>query len=124
MIVRLYDAKRMQSSTALAFNVEGHIDIVTDETYNESVIVSENNYHLDVEWTNRADDHKEAHPVWNADIGQRIREQLAGEYGQANNMIDFASRAKRPCNGGLINVDTSVKDFMAWLKMQLNIKEK
>lgn len=39
MIVRLYDAKRMQSSTALAFNVEGHIDIVTDETYNESVIV-------------------------------------------------------------------------------------
>ena len=57
MIVRLYDAKRMQSSTALAFKVDGHIDIVTDETYNESVIVSENDYHLDVEWTNRADDH-------------------------------------------------------------------
>ena len=123
MIVRLYDAKRMQSSTELAFNVEGHIDIVTDETYNESVIVSENDYHLDVEWTNRADDHKEAHPVWNADIEQRIREKLTGEYEQANNMIDFASRAKRPSNGGLINVDTSVKDFMTWLKNQLNIKE-
>lgn len=124
MIVRLYDAKRMQSSTALAFNVEGHIDIVTDETYNESVIVSENNYHLDVEWTNCADDHKEVHPVWNADIEQRIREKLTDEYEQANNMIDFASRAKRPCNGGLIDVDTSVKDFMTWLKNQLNIKEK
>jgi hypothetical protein len=50
--------------------------------------------------------------------------ELTGEYEQANNMIDFASRAKRPCNGGLINVDTSVKDFITWLKNQLNIKEK
>ena len=123
MIVRLYDAKRMQSSTALAFNVDGHIDIVTDETYNESVIVSENDYHLDVEWTNRADDRKEVHPVWNADIEQRIREKLTGEYEQANNMIDFASRANKPCKGGLISVESSVTDFMAWLKMQLNIKE-
>ena len=57
MIVRLYDAKRVQRCADLAFKVDGHIDIVTDETYNESMIVSENDYHLDVEWTNIADDH-------------------------------------------------------------------
>jgi len=57
MIVRLYDAKRIVGSTGLAFNVEGHIDIVTDEQYTESVIISQENHRLDVEWTNRADDH-------------------------------------------------------------------
>ena len=57
MIVRLYDAKRVIGSPDLAFKVEGHIDIVTDERYTESVIISQENNRLDVEWTNRADDH-------------------------------------------------------------------
>ena len=62
-------------------------------------------------------------PRWNADIEQRIGKKIRQEYEQANDMIDFASRADNPCHGGLINVDGSVKDFMAWLKLQLNIKE-
>lgn len=57
MIVRLYDAKRIVGPTDLAFNVEGHIDIVTDEQYTESVIISQENSRLDIEWTNRAADH-------------------------------------------------------------------
>ena len=57
MIVRLHDAKRVIGSTDLAFKVEGHIDIVTDDRYTESVIISQENHRLDVEWTNRADDH-------------------------------------------------------------------
>jgi hypothetical protein len=48
---------------------------------------------------------------------------MRGEYEQANNLIDFASRADKPCKGGLISVESSVTDFMAWLKLQLNIKE-
>ena len=62
-------------------------------------------------------------PRWNADIEQRITKKMREEYEQANNLIDFASRAAKPCKGGLVNVDSSVKDFMAWLKLQLNIKE-
>ena len=57
MIVRLHDAKRIVGNTELVYNVDGHVDIVTDETYYESLIISQENYHLDVEWTNRADDH-------------------------------------------------------------------
>ena len=30
---------------------------------------------------------------------------------------------KDECKGWLISVESSVTDFMAWLKMQLNIKE-
>ena len=62
-------------------------------------------------------------PRWNTDIEQRIGKKLRQEYEQANDMIDFASRADNPYHGGLISVDGSVKDFMAWLKLQLNIKE-
>ena len=62
-------------------------------------------------------------PRWNADIEQRIIKKMRGEYEQANNLIDFASRADKSCKGGLIIVESSVTDFMAWLKMQLNIKE-
>lgn len=62
-------------------------------------------------------------PRWNANIEQRISKKLREEYTQANNMIDFASRATKPSKGGLINVDGSVRDFMVWLKLELNIKE-
>ena len=62
-------------------------------------------------------------PRWNADIEQRIIKKMREEYTQANNLIDFASRANKPSKGGLINVDSSVRDFMAWLKLELNIKE-
>lgn len=62
-------------------------------------------------------------PRWNADIEQRIIKKMRKEYEQANNLIDFASRADKPCKGGFISVESSVTDFMAWLKIQMNIKE-
>ena len=49
--------------------------------------------------------------------------KLLADYEQAYNLIDFASCADKPCKGWLISVESSVTDFMAWLKMQLNIKE-
>lgn len=62
-------------------------------------------------------------PRWNANIEQRIIKKMREEYEQANHLIDFATRANKPSKGGLINVESSVKDFMVWLKLELNIKE-
>lgn len=62
-------------------------------------------------------------PRWNADIEQRIIKKMREEYTQANHLINFATRANKPSKGRLINVDSSVRDFMAWLKFELNIKE-
>ena len=62
-------------------------------------------------------------PRWDADIEHRISKKIREEYEQANNLIDYASRATKPINGGLISVDGSVRDFMKFLKSQLNIGE-
>ena len=62
-------------------------------------------------------------PRWDAIIERRIIKKMREEYEQANHMIDFATRANKPSKGGLINVESSVKDFMVWLKLELNIKE-
>lgn len=121
MIVRLYDAKRIVGSTDLAFNVEGHIDIVTDEQYTESVIISQENHRLDVEWTNRAYDHKDNRPVWNDEVEQRIREKLMEDYVQANNMICFASRADHPIEEGLIREAESADSIIKFIKNELGL---
>ena len=124
MIVRLYDAKRIVGSTDLAFNVEGHIDIVTDEQYTESVIISQENHRIDVEWTNSADDHKENRPVWNDEVEQRIREKLMEDYMQANNMICFASRADHPIDEGLIREAESADSIIKFIKKELGFEPK
>ena len=122
MIVRLHDAKRIVGNTELVYNVEGHVDIVTDEQYTESLIISQENYRLDVEWTNRADDHKEKNrTVWNEEVEQRIREKLMEEYQQANNLICFASRANHPIDEGLIKEGKSADSMIKFIKNTLGL---
>lgn len=53
MIVRLHDAKRIQFGGDVAFLVEGHVDIISDERYTESMIISQDSDRLDVQWTNK-----------------------------------------------------------------------
>lgn len=122
MIVRLHDAKRIASSTDLVFNVEGHVDIVTDEQYTESLIVSQEDYRLDVEWTNRAEEHKEEkRPVWTNYAERRIRERLMEEYEQANSLICFASRADHPTDEGLIKEAESADSMVRFIKKELGL---
>ena len=121
MIVRLHDAKRIVGSTELVYNVEGHIDIVTDEQYTESMIISQESYRLDVEWTNRADDHKEC-GKWTAEVEEKLRKRLREEYAQANNMISWASRASRPLEGeGLIKVEESAESIIKFIRKELGV---
>lgn len=121
MIVRLHDAKRVVGNTELVYIVDGHIDIVTDEQYTESMIISQENYRLDVQWTNRAGDHQENHPVWTDEVEQRIREKLKADYLQANNLINFASRADHPIDEGLIKEAESADSMIKFIKKELRL---
>ena len=61
--------------------------------------------------------------VWTPEAEQMIREKLMNDYIQANNMIDYASRADKPINGGLIKEKESVDSMIKVIKEALGIKD-
>jgi hypothetical protein len=58
---------------------------------------------------------------WTDDFELRLRKKLEGEYEQANHWIDFASRANKPIDGGLVDVESSVESMIKWLKKELGL---
>ena len=53
---------------------------------------------------------------WTPEAEEAIRKRLISEYTQANNMIDYASRADRPINGGLIKEQESAASLIKDIK--------
>ena len=58
---------------------------------------------------------------WTPEAEEAIRKRLISEYTQANNMIDYASRADRPFNGGLIKEQESAASLIKDIKEILGI---
>ena len=58
---------------------------------------------------------------WTEDFEQRLKKKLEEEYEQENHLIDFASRADRPIDGGLIQVGSSADSMIKWIKKELGI---
>ena len=58
---------------------------------------------------------------WTEEFEQQLLEKLRAEYNLANDLIDFASRCKRPSNGGLIKVERSARSMVDWIKKELGV---
>ena len=58
---------------------------------------------------------------WTEKFEQKLLEKLRTEYNMSNNLIDFASRSKRPSNGGLIKVEGSARSMVDWIKKELGV---
>lgn len=59
--------------------------------------------------------------LWSEEFVEKLMEKFKSEYEQANNLIDFASRAARPSHGGLIRVESSARSLMTWIKKELGL---
>ena len=59
---------------------------------------------------------------WTDAFEQRLREKLEEDYEQADRMVVWASRAKKPLKeGGIINAKVSADSMIKWIKKELGV---
>ncbi len=58
---------------------------------------------------------------WTEEFEQKLTEKLKEEYKQADNMAVWASRADRPLQKGLVDVESSARKMVKWIKKELGV---